>query len=141
VEGGPIFYTASHLAEGVYYGVFAGGRLVSIAGTHVFSPTERIAVIGNVFTHPTYRNGGLAKLATSAVTEALLQHCPDVFLTVESTNIPALKVYDALGYRESCTLYETPATRREPRGTFAIWRRTLARWHGRREGVEVVERR
>ncbi|MFQ6019695.1 MAG: GNAT family N-acetyltransferase, partial [Dehalococcoidia bacterium] len=100
-----------------------------------------IAVVGNVLTNPAHRNRGLAKLATSAVTAALLQRCPQVFLTVESTNIPALKVYDALGYRESCTLYETPVTRREPMGTLALWRRTLARWRGRREGVEVVVRR
>jgi ribosomal protein S18 acetylase RimI-like enzyme len=140
-EGGPLFYTAGHLAEGVYYGVFLDGRLVSIAGTHVCSPTEGIAVVGNVFTHPAYRNRGLAKLATGVVTATLLQRCPQVYLTVESTNIPAIKVYDALGYRESCTLYETPVTRREPKGTLALWRQTLARWRGRREGVEAVVRR
>ena len=52
IEGGPAAYRESHLVDGVYHGVFVGGDLVSIAGTHVVSRAERTAVVGNVFTHP-----------------------------------------------------------------------------------------
>ncbi|HEU5323589.1 MAG TPA: hypothetical protein VFX28_22480, partial [Methylomirabilota bacterium] len=43
-EGGPASYTSRHVDEGVYFGIIQEGRLVSIAGTHVDAPSERIAV-------------------------------------------------------------------------------------------------
>jgi GNAT superfamily N-acetyltransferase len=139
-EGGPAAYSSGHIEEGVYYGAIAGGRLVSIAGTHVDSPTERVAVVGNVFTHPRYRGTGLATIATSAVTQGLLEHCDLVALTVEVSNAPALAVYAKLGYRQQCTLYETPAVRKEPLGLASGLRRLVAAWRGRREGKEIVVR-
>ena len=36
----------SAIAEGVYYGIRVGGRLVSAAGTHVVSPEARLGVVG-----------------------------------------------------------------------------------------------
>jgi GNAT superfamily N-acetyltransferase len=139
-EGGPGAYSSGHIEEGVYYGVISEGRLVSIAGTHVDSPAERVAVVGNVFTHPRYRGTGLATITTSAVTQALLERCDLVALTVEVSNAPALAVYAKLGYRQQCTLYETPAVRKEPLGLASGLRRLAAAWRGRREGKEIVVR-
>jgi GNAT superfamily N-acetyltransferase len=139
-EGGPASYTSRHIDEGVYYGVIQEDELVSIAGTHVDSPSERVAVVGNVFTHPLYRGGGLATIATSAVTAALLEHCDLVALTVEAANGPALAVYRRLGYREECTLYETAAVRKDALGALSGLRRMAATWRGRRSGEEVVRR-
>jgi GNAT superfamily N-acetyltransferase len=140
VEGGPSAYSSRHIEEGVYYGVIAEGGLVSIAGTHVDSPAERVAVVGNVFTHPRYRGTGLATITTSAVTQALLEHCDLAALTVEVSNAPALAVYAKLGYRQQCTLYETPAVRKDPLGLASGLRRLAAAWRGRREGKEIVLR-
>jgi ribosomal protein S18 acetylase RimI-like enzyme len=139
-EGGPAVYNSRHVEQGVYFGVIAEGRLVSIAGTHVDAPSERIAVVGNVFTHPRYRGAGLATIATSAVTRSLLQHCDLVALTVESNNEPALAVYSKLGYRQECELYETAAVRRDALGVVSGVRRMLAGWRGRRDGKEIVLR-
>jgi predicted GNAT family acetyltransferase len=139
-EGGPAAYSSGHIEEGVYYGVMAEGRLVSIAGTHVDSPAERVAVVGNVFTHPRYRGTGLATIATSAVTQALLERCDLVALTVEVSNAPALAVYAKLSYRQQCTLYETPAVRKDQLGLASGLRRLAAAWRGRREGKEIVVR-
>jgi GNAT superfamily N-acetyltransferase len=139
-EGGPAAYSSRHIEEGVYYGVILEGRLASVAGTHVDSPPERVAVVGNVFTHPRCRGSGLATIATSALTQALLEHCDLVALTVEASNAPALAVYAKLGYRQQCTLYETPAIRRDPFGLASSLRRLAAWWRGRREGKEVVLR-
>jgi GNAT superfamily N-acetyltransferase len=139
-EGGPAAYSSSHIEEGVYYGVISEGRLASIAGTHVQSPAERVAVVGNVFTHPRYRGAGLATISTSAVTEALLEHCDLVALTVELSNPSALAVYSKLGYGQQCTLYETPAVRKDPLGLASGLRRLVAGWRGRREGKEIVVR-
>jgi GNAT superfamily N-acetyltransferase len=139
-EGGPAAYSSRHIEEGVYYGVIVEGRLVSIAGTHVDSPAERVAVVGNVFTHPRYRGTGLGTITTSAVTQALLEHCDLAALTVEVSNAPALAVYAKLGYRQQCTLYETPAVRKDPLGLASGLRRVAAAWRGRREGKEIVLR-
>lgn len=140
IEGGPTAYRSAHLDDGVYYGVYLGETLVSIAGTHVVSRAEGIAVVGNVFTHPNHRGRGLATLATSAVIADLLRDCQQVVLTVESTNVPALAIYAKLGYQSVCNLHETPMLRKDPAGVGAFVRRTLAGWRGREEGKEVVAR-
>ena len=54
------------VAEGIYYGIRTGGRLVAAAGTHVISREARMAVVGNVMTHGDFRNRGYAKAVTSA---------------------------------------------------------------------------
>ncbi len=139
-EGGGASYTAAHIEEGVYYGVLIDGKLASIAGTHVVSPSEGVAVVGNVFTHARYRGQGLAAIATSATTHELLERCPLVALTVEQDNDPAIRVYRTLGYETHCTLHETPLIRREPFGALSLARRLVAGWRGRAEGKEIVLR-
>jgi len=140
MEGGPAAYRPEHLDDAVYYGIYEGRHLISIAGTHVVSKAERIGVVGNVFTHPRHRNRGLAKATTNAVTRELLEYCDLVALTVEATNSPAVMVYTGLGYETQCELHETPLVRKEPLGVASFVRRTLAGWRGRREGKEVVPR-
>jgi len=139
-ESGSSSYQPRHIDEGVYHGVFIDGFLVSIAGTHVVSYAEGVAVVGNVFTHPMYRGGGLATIATGATTAALLDRCPLVVLTVESGNEPAVRVYQRLGYEPKCTLHETPLIRKEPVGALSFVRRIFAARRGRTEGKEIVSR-
>jgi ribosomal protein S18 acetylase RimI-like enzyme len=103
---------AESIGLGVYYGVRVGGRLVAAAGTHVISPTGRMAAVGNVMTHVDFRGRGYAKLTTSAVTQELLRTCDDVVLNVRSDNPPAIAAYRALGYREHCRFEERLAHRR-----------------------------
>jgi RimJ/RimL family protein N-acetyltransferase len=91
---------SSAIAEGVYYGIRVNGRLVAAAGTHVISPSARLAVVGNVFTHADHRGRGYATAVTSAVTAELLRSCDQVVLNVRSDNPPALQAYRRLGYAE-----------------------------------------
>jgi ribosomal protein S18 acetylase RimI-like enzyme len=91
---------SSAIAEGVYYGIRVGGRLVAAAGTHVISPQARLAVVGNVLTHIDYRGRGYATAVTGAVTAELLRTCDQVALNVRSDNPPALQAYRRLGYAE-----------------------------------------
>jgi GNAT superfamily N-acetyltransferase len=100
------------VSNGVYYGIRIGGRLVAAAGTHVVSLDARLAVVGNVMTHPDFRNRGFAKQVTSAVTQELLRSCDQVVLNVRSDNPPALAAYAALGYREHIRFEERLAHRR-----------------------------
>lgn len=139
-EGGPTAYRREHIDDGVYYGVIEEGTLVSIAGTHVVSVPEGVAVVGNVFTHPRHRGRGLGTVATSAVTADLLRRCADVVLTVEAANEPAVAIYRRLGYETQCRLHETPLIRREPVGAISLLRRLAAAWRGRADGKEVVVR-
>ncbi len=91
---------SSAVAEGVYYGIRVGGRLVSAAGTHVISQAARLGVVGNVMTHQDYRGRGFATAVTGAVTADLLRTCDQVVLNVRADNPPALQAYRRLGYRE-----------------------------------------
>jgi GNAT superfamily N-acetyltransferase len=100
------------VSTGVYYGIRVSGRLIAAAGTHVISQDARLAVVGNVMTHPDYRNRGLAKQVTSAVTQELLRSCDQVVLNVRSDNPPALAAYATLGYREHIRFEERLAHRR-----------------------------
>ena len=140
-EGAPSFYAPEHIDTGVYFGVFTEGRLVSIAGTHVVSPQEHVAVVGNVFTHPRYRGRGYATAATSATTAVLLEMCATVVLTVDPANVPATASYRRLGYEEKCPLVEASGTRRDPAGLGAFFRRVRATVRGRRYGNALVSLR
>jgi GNAT superfamily N-acetyltransferase len=91
---------AASIANGVYYGIRVGGKLVAAAGTHVISPSARLGVVGNVLTHTDHRGRGYATAVTSAVTEELLGTCDHVVLNVRSDNPPALAAYRRLGYVE-----------------------------------------
>lgn len=97
---------SSAIADGVYFGLRVHGRLVSAAGTHIVSPTARLAVVGNVLTHADFRGRGYATAVTGAVTEELLGFCDQVVLNVRSDNPPAIQAYRRLGYVEYCRFEE-----------------------------------
>jgi predicted GNAT family acetyltransferase len=100
------FFLPYMLTSGVYYGIRKDGMLVSVAGTHASSQIHKIACIGKVFTLPSYRNKGYATICTSKVVENFLLDYEDVILNVDSKNVPAIKVYKKLGFREHCTYFE-----------------------------------
>jgi RimJ/RimL family protein N-acetyltransferase len=102
---------SSSIADGVYFGMRVGGRLVAAAGTHVISGTARLAVVGNVLTHVDYRGRGFATAVTGAVTAELLRTCDQVVLNVRSDNPPALQAYRRLGYAEHLRFEERLAHR------------------------------
>ena len=138
-ESGPTSYYPHHIDEGCYYGVVYEGRMVAVAGTHAISPTHGIAVVGNVFTHPTFRGQGFASLATSATSAALLEYCPDVVLSVNETNLAAVHAYQRLGFVDAGEIVEVSARRRGG-GLLASARRLMAGYRGRRSDAEIVRR-
>jgi ribosomal protein S18 acetylase RimI-like enzyme len=99
------------IADGVYFGVRVGGRLVAAAGTHVISRQARLAVVGNVLTHVDYRGRGFATAVTGAVTAELLRTADQVVLNVRADNPPALQAYRRLGYAEHVRFEERLAHR------------------------------
>ncbi len=105
---------ASAIADGLYYGIRVGGRLVSAAGTHVISASARLAVVGNVMTHADHRGRGYATAVTGAVTSELLRFCDQVVLNVRADNPPALAAYRRLGYQTHVNFEERLIHRSEP---------------------------
>ncbi len=107
--GGAAFFSAYQLEQGVYYAAHRNGGLVAAAGTHIVSPEYGIAAVGNVYTHPDYRNRGLATACTSAVVAELFRlGCTVVVLNVRQDNLAAVRAYAKLGFRIYCPFVEAP---------------------------------
>ena len=94
------------LDTGYYYGVRRNGFLVSAAGVHSYSPDYGVAAVGNVATHPNYRNRGLGKVATSTLIRALSDHVDDIGLNVSAHNPAAIRAYHSLGFSTVCEFEE-----------------------------------
>jgi RimJ/RimL family protein N-acetyltransferase len=106
------YFTPERMRREVYFGIYQGGTLLSAAGTHVRSGRSSIAAVGNVLTRLAYRDRGMATSVTSAVTEACLEEHRDVVLNVRQNNVPAVAVYERLGYVTHALFVEGPAVRR-----------------------------
>ncbi len=113
-DDAPDFFSASMVAQGVYYGIFDEYRkLLAAAGTHLVAPAENVAAVGNVYTRPDGRGRGLAKLVTSAVVEELLAGSDTtlIALNVRQDNSAAIAVYERLGFERYCAFFEGHASR------------------------------
>ncbi|MBN1967290.1 MAG: GNAT family N-acetyltransferase [Anaerolineae bacterium] len=101
------------IAHGAFFGVWDRADLIAAAGTHVWSPGEGVAAIGNVFTRPDCRGRGHATRCTTAVArEALLAGIDTVILNVRQDNNPAVHVYRKLGFRVCGSFLEGPGLKR-----------------------------
>jgi len=81
-----------------YYGAKVDGRLVSIAGVHVYSPHYRVAALGNIATIPSFRNKGYGKQVTAAACRSLLRSVDSIGLNVRADNPAAVSCYTKLGF-------------------------------------------
>ncbi|MEU1753478.1 GNAT family N-acetyltransferase [Micromonospora matsumotoense] len=86
------------LDTGHYVGVREHGDLVAVAGVHVWSPTYRVAALGNVTTHPRARRRGLAGAAVAALCALLRDSVDHVTLNVRADNTAAVRLYERLGF-------------------------------------------
>jgi ribosomal protein S18 acetylase RimI-like enzyme len=87
------------LLTGQYLGLRRDQRLVSIAGIHVYSARYRVAALGNITTHPDYRGRGCARTVTASLCQCLAGSVDFIGLNVKCTNLPALSLYQSLGFR------------------------------------------
>ena len=99
------------LETGQYVGIRRGGRLVSIAGIHVYSPNYAVAALGNITTLPTLRGQGLGSLVTAACCQTLLRTVEVVGLNVKADNKLAIRCYRRLGFAHVSDYVEGMATR------------------------------
>jgi ribosomal protein S18 acetylase RimI-like enzyme len=86
------------LATRQYFGLRVNGRLVSVAGIHVYSEQYRVAAVGNVVTHPDHRSRGYATLVTARLCQSLLETVELIGLNVKADNVPAVVCYRRLAF-------------------------------------------
>ena len=89
------------LETGQYFGLSYQKKLVSIAGIHVYSPTYRVAALGNITTHPEFRSRGFGRAVTTRLCQELADQVTLIGLNVKSDNQTAIALYLDLGFRIS----------------------------------------
>jgi GNAT superfamily N-acetyltransferase len=107
----PDFFYPAMLESGTFYGLFEGGEVVAAAGTHLVAPDEDAAAIGNVYTRRDRRGRGYGRVVTSAVI-AEIQAIGTIGLNVKAGNLPAIRMYESLGFSRHCEFLEALATAR-----------------------------
>ena len=83
----------------LYFGYRHAGRLVAIAGVHVFAPRYHAAAVGNLATHPDFRRRGYATAILAVLCGRLLEHVDHIGLNVKQDNVPAIRCYERLGFQ------------------------------------------
>ncbi|MDZ7844199.1 MAG: GNAT family N-acetyltransferase [Anaerolineales bacterium] len=83
-----------------YFGIKSAGKLISIAGIHVYSPRYGVAALGNIATHPSYRGQGFAARVTARCCQSLLENAAAIGLNVRADNQAAIACYQKLGFRK-----------------------------------------
>lgn len=112
----PTFFSPAMLRQGSFRGVWEDGALVSVAGTHLFSPQLGVCAIGNVYTRRDRRGRGLGAQVTRAVARHAIDcRVPTIVLNVGQNNAVAQRVYERLGFQYHCDFVEGAATRIRPR--------------------------
>jgi len=111
-SGSPEFFRHDLLGTGRHTGIFDGGTLVAMAGTHVIDTDHGIAAIGNVNTLPAYRGRGLARQVVAALTRRLNDEVDVVALNVGRDNTPARNLYEGLGFLPLMEYEEAELVRR-----------------------------
>jgi len=89
------------LQTGQYIGFRKANRLLCIGGVHVYSPTYGVAALGNITTHPDFRNQGLARAVTARICSQLMEKTKTIGLNVKSDNEAAVHLYQSLGFKIS----------------------------------------
>lgn len=96
-------WTPLLLTFGPYYGAYYNDDLVSIAGVQY--ATKWAAEIGNIVTHFKHRHRNLAYCCTKLAAEELKQSCENIFLCVFADNIPAIWLYEKMGFVKTDDLF------------------------------------
>jgi GNAT superfamily N-acetyltransferase len=94
------------LATGNFFGIKQEKQLLSVAGVHIYAPTYRIAVLGNIATHPSMRRRGLATQCMTALLKALEPDVDFIGLITRADNTQAIALYNRTGFSIASTLEE-----------------------------------
>ncbi len=101
------------LETGQYFGIREKGRLISVAGIHVYSPRYKVAALGNVTTLPVFRNKGYGTRATAALCQSLHKDGIRIGLNVKADNNAAISCYKKIGFEVVASYREFMAWRKK----------------------------
>ncbi len=109
------WFDSRMLESGKYFGYFLNDELAGVSGIHVYSAKYRVAALGNITTHPAYRQQGIGHKITAALCADLQQSVSIVGLNVRSDNEHAIRLYQNLGFTiegkyEECFINNVPET-------------------------------
>ena len=105
------WFEPAQLDSGHYCGVIKDGELISVAGVHAVSPKGKLAVLGNIVTHPDHRGQGLSTACTTHLCARLFEEGMEMLaLNVRRQNRSAVRVYEKLGFRYHDTYLEGTVT-------------------------------
>jgi ribosomal protein S18 acetylase RimI-like enzyme len=104
----PDAFEPSQLADGTFFGVEnAAGDLLAVGGTHVVAPDSSLAAIGNMYTHPQWRQKGLGRAVLQAIVTGLYaQKLDTIVLNVDQRNGAARRLYEQFGFVVHCEYLE-----------------------------------
>lgn len=95
-----------------YFGIRKDSRLISAAGVHVYSEQYRVAALGNITTHPDYRNRGYGRTVTARLCQSLSERVDHIGLNVKADNDIAVHCYKKLGFEIVASYEEYMVERR-----------------------------
>lgn len=104
------WFDPRQIDTGHYYGLRVGVELVAAAGAHVYSPTQRVAALGNIVTRPPHRGRGHATAVTARLCAEVLKTVDHVGLNVKADNATAVRCYERLGFRPIAEYEEVAVT-------------------------------
>lgn len=97
-EPGP-FLARTH-QMGTFFGIRINGRLAAMAGERFRFPGH--TEVSGVCTHPDFRGRGLARRLSAAVAAHIEARGEQPFLHAWQTNLPAIALYESLGFVRRC---------------------------------------
>lgn len=97
-EPGPFLARTHRL--GRFIGVRIDGRLAAMAGERM--KLDGLSEVSGVCTHPDFRGRGLAGALSAAVAASIRERGETPFLHAYSSNTPAIRLYERLGFRLRC---------------------------------------
>ncbi len=92
------WFDSRMLETNEYFGYFTDDILAGVSGIHVYSKEYRVAALGNIATHPNYRNQGIGFKMISALCFDLQKDVDIIGLNVNSQNEHAIKCYQRIGF-------------------------------------------
>lgn len=101
------FFDPYQLSTGLYFGIRGeNDDVASIAGIHNLSERYDVAAIGNLVTHPNYRERGYAHRCTVVLLRHLFERVGLVALDVQSGNVAAIRTYQRFGFQQHAEFFE-----------------------------------
>jgi ribosomal protein S18 acetylase RimI-like enzyme len=100
------WFESRMLETNQYFGIRREGQLVSAAGVHVYSERYRVAAMGNIATHPSYRRRGYGKSVTARLCRSLLEKVDHIGLNVKADNEAAVCCYQKAGFEVNASYGE-----------------------------------